>query len=426
MKNIISIACLLLSMCFVACNDDDSEEKGPQLAFSKLIYTLDAENPLEVEIQVSEPVQANTSVKFNVRGAAVQGEEYELSADEFVIPAGERTASITVTPKNNFEGGKTIKLELSPVEGYVLGEYNFTLIEVLTKGQLICAFAEENYVLPGELEVRMNAKDANTGKYFSASTDTKVPFIVGKHSTAIEHVHYEFVDNPDKMFVIPAKKSYGTIKIKFLKWEEGKTTLFLLVPAGNDRVLPGDVDQTEIYIKGMTTPDRLVRKWAFKEVTSIEYLRENNWYGGLDEVAHLPENNLPTDILEFVDGGAKLKVHATGDMAKYFRDCDVKFLREQQLYLYELAGIGRPPMVTASMLELSQANVNFSGTNEKLRAVQVGFRLLDDKETLEVTVLDYEPTDFLYDTYKSNADYAAEGDFPMDFHMVRYHFTKVK
>lgn len=385
MKNIISIACLLLSMCFVACNDDDSEEKGPQLAFSKLIYTLDAENPLEVEIQVSEPVQANTSVKFNVRGAAVQGEEYELSADEFVIPAGERTASITVTPKNNFEGGKTIKLELSPVEGYVLGEYNFTLIEVLTKGQLICAFAEENYVLPGELEVRMNAKDANTGKYFSASTDTKVPFIVGKHSTAIEHVHYEFVDNPDKMFVIPAKKSYGTIKIKFLKWEEGKTTLFLLVPDGNDRVLPGDVDQTEIYIKGMTTPDRLVGKWAFKEVTSIEYLRENNWYGGLDEVAHLPENNLPTDILEFVDGGAKLKVHATGDMAKYFRDCDVKFLREQQLYLYELAGIGRPPMVTASMLELSQANVNFSGTNEKLRAVQVGFRLLDDKETLEVT-----------------------------------------
>lgn len=426
MKNIISIACLLLSMCFVACNDDDSEEKGPQLAFSKLIYTLDAENPLEVEIQVSEPVQANTSVKFNVRGAAVQGEEYELSADEFVIPAGERTASITVTPKNNFEGGKTIKLELSPVEGYVLGEYNFTLIEVLTKGQLICAFAEENYVLPGELEVRMNAKDANTGKYFSASTDTKVPFIVGKHSTAIEHVHYEFVDNPDKMFVIPAKKSYGTIKIKFLKWEEGKTTLFLLVPDGNDRVLPGDVDQTEIYIKGMTTPDRLVGKWAFKEVTSIEYLRENNWYGGLDEVAHLPENNLPTDILEFVDGGAKLKVHATGDMAKYFRDYDVKFLREQQLYLYELAGIGRPPMVTASMLELSQANVNFSGTNEKLRAVQVGFRLLDDKETLEVTVLDYEPTDFLYDTYKSNADYAAEGDFPMDFHMVRYHFTKVK
>ena len=426
MKNIISIACLLLSMCFVACNDDDSEEKGPQLAFSKLIYTLDAENPLEVEIQVSEPVQANTSVKFNVRGAAVQGEEYELSADEFVIPAGERTASITVTPKNNFEGGKTIKLELSPVEGYVLGEYNFTLIEVLTKGQLICAFAEENYVLPGELEVRMNAKDANTGKYFSASTDTKVPFIVGKHSTAIEHVHYEFVDNPDKMFVIPAKKSYGTIKIKFLKWEEGKTTLFLLVPDGNDRVLPGDVDQTEIYIKGMTTPDRLVGKWAFKEVTSIEYLRENNWYGGLDEVAHLPENNLPTDILEFVDGGAKLKVHATGDMAKYFRDCDVKFLREQQLYLYELAGIGRPPMVTASMLELSQANVNFSGTNEKLRAVQVGCRLLDDKETWEVTVLDYEATDFLYDTYKSNADYAAEGDFPMDFHMVRYHFTKVK
>lgn len=427
MRNIIILfTCLIFTVCFGACSSDDKEEKGPQLAFSELIYTLDAENPLEVKIQVSEPVQANTSVKFNVRGAAVQGEEYELSANEFMIPAGESTATVTVTPKDNFEDGKTIKLELLPIDGYVLGEYSFTLIEILTKGQLICSFAEENYVLPGEVEVRMDVKDANTGKYFSANLETKIPFIVGENSTAIEHVHYEFVNNPNKEFTVPAKKSYGTIKIKFLKWEEGKTTLFLLVPDGSDRLLPGDIDQTEIYIKGMTTPDRLEGKWAFKEITSIEYLRVNNWYGGPEEVEHLPENNYSTDMLEFINGGVQLKVHATGDMTKYFRDCDVKFLKEQQLYLYESAGIGRPPLVTVSMLELSQANVNFSSSHEKLRKVQVGFRLLDDNETLEVTVLDYEPTDFLYDTYKDLAAYAQEGEFPMDMHMVRYYFTKVK
>ena len=427
MRNIfILFTCLTFSTCFVACHSDDKEEKGPQLAFSQLIYTLEAENPLEIEVQVSEPVQVNTSIKFNIRGAAIQGEEYELSADEFVIQAGESKATIAVIPKNNYDAGKTIKLELFPVEGYILGEFSFTLIEVQTKGQLICSFAEENYVLPGEITVRMDVKDANTGKYFSANTDTKIPFIVGENSTAIEHVHYEFVDNLDKEFVVPAKRSYGTIKIKFLKWEEGKTTLFLLVPEGSTRFLPGDVDQTEVYIQGMTMPDRLEGKWAFKEATSIDYLRVNNWYGGPEEVEHLPENNLPTDMLEFVNGGTQLKVHATGDMAHYFRDCNVKFLKEQQLYLYESAGIGRPPLVTASMFELSQANVNFSGAHEKLRAVQVGFRLLEDNETLEVTVLDYEPTDFLYDTYESCAAYAQEGEFPMDFHMVRYHFTKVK
>ncbi|MFR7877621.1 MAG: hypothetical protein ACLU4J_15125 [Butyricimonas paravirosa] len=43
----------------------------------------------------------------------------------------------------------------------------------------------------------------------------KSSFYRGEHSTAIENVHYEFVDNPDKMFVIPAKKSYGTIKVDF-------------------------------------------------------------------------------------------------------------------------------------------------------------------------------------------------------------------
>ncbi len=85
-------------------------------------------------------------------------------------------------------------------------------------------------------------------------------------------------------------------------------------------VLPGDVDQTEIYIKGNDDARSVGRQsGSFKEVTSMEYLRENNaWYGGLDEVAHMPENNLPTDMLEFVDGGARLKVHATGDMAKVF------------------------------------------------------------------------------------------------------------
>ena len=101
-------------------------------------------------------------------------------------------------------------------------------------------------------------------------------------------------------------------------------------------------------------------------------------------------------------------------------------MKEQLVYLYEFGGIGRPPQVTVSMMNLSQANVNFSGVNEKLRSVQVGFRLLEDNETLEVTVFDYEPTDFLYNTYRDLAAQSGEGEFPMEMHMIRYYFTKVK
>ena len=157
----------------------------------------------------------------------------------------------------------------------------------------------------------------------------------------------------------------------------------------------------------------------------MDYVKNNAWHGG-EEIENMPENNLPTDMLEFVNGGTRLKVHATGDMAKYFRDADVTFLKEQLVYLYEFGGIGRPPQVTVSMMNLSQANVNFSGVNEKLRSVQVGFRLLEDNETLEVTVFDYEPTDFLYNTYRDLAAQSGEGDFPMEMHMIRYYFTKVK
>ncbi|MFR7811787.1 MAG: hypothetical protein ACLU4N_22475 [Butyricimonas faecihominis] len=88
-------------------------------------------------------------------------------------------------------------------------------------------------------------------------------------------------------------------------------------------------------------------------------------------------------------------------------------------------GIGRPPQVTVSMMNLSQANVNFSGVNEKLRSVQVGFRLLEDNETLEVTVFDYEPTDFLYNTYKDLAAWSGEGIPDGDAH-DQVSFTKVK
>ncbi len=64
--------------------------------------------------------------------------------------------------------------------------------------------------------------------------------------------------------------------------------------------------------------------------------------------------------------------------------------------------------------------------NEKVRSVQVGFRLLEDNDTLEVSVFDYEPTDFLYNTYKEFAAWSGAGDFLMEMYTVRYYFTRVK
>ena len=56
----------------------------------------------------------------------------------------------------------------------------------------------------------------------------------------------------------------------------------------------------------------------------------------------------------------------------------------------------------------------------------MGFRLLEDNDTLEVSVFDYEPTDFLYNTYKEFAAWSGAGDFLMEMYTVRYYFTRVK
>ena len=145
-----------------------------------------------------------------------------------------------------------------------------------------------------------------------------------------------------------------------------------------------------------------------------------------EEVKNLPRNNSSADILEFKEG--KLIPHLQGDLANYFREATVTFLRERSLWLNEQSNGGRPPEVTASEMQLSAANVNFSATSTKVRPARISFRILEDNETLEVSIYDYEPTDFLYDTYNIVKDYTSAGECPMDENLlhIRYHFKRVQ
>ena len=71
-------------------------------------------------------------------------------------------------------------------------------------------------------------------------------------------------------------------------------------------------------------------------------------------------------------------------------------------------------------MELSNVNVTFSDNQTDIRPARVGFRVLDNGKTLEVHIVDFEPVDFLQDTY---ADW---GDEIAYFYRMRYLFTKVE
>lgn len=89
--------------------------------------------------------------------------------------------------------------------------------------------------------------------------------------------------------------------------------------------------------------------------------------------------------------------------------------------------VGGYPLTTANItvLEFEQVNVNFSAKNISNRKAVVGFRILREgnTETLECTIYDYEPTDFLEDIYDMFLSYANK---PVMLEApLRLHFTRV-
>lgn len=417
---------LLMGFGLAACEDDDPIDLDtPVLRFAQTLYSLTPTEPLEVRLTTLRPAAGNMTVAFDVSGEAVEGEEYELSAREFQFAAGDTAASIIVTPKSCKEDGKTVKLSLRPVDGYRFGDFDFALIELVAEAQVIASFNLSSYTLPQELVVSAYIKNALTGNYYSShASEIKVPFHIDERSTAVEGEHFEFVDNPEHVFRFGANEYQSEITIRMLKWEEGKTDLYLNV--GDENVVAGNIDQVYILVKGPTTVADLEGKWAFAEALSWDYLPTASWTGNEEEFANLPVNNNPDDILEFKDG--RLIPHLTGDLSMYFRECDVTFLQEKQVFLNEQSTGWRPPEVTVSEMQLSAANVNFSATHEDIRPVRIGFRILEDDETLEISIYDYEPTDFLYETYELVKSATTPGMCPMDENLlhIRYHFKRVE
>ena len=158
----------------------------------------------------------------------------------------------------------------------------------------------------------------------------------------------------------------------------------------------------------------MLGKWAFKEFASYEFIV--GWCEYPNDLDNMPLDNRSDDILEFVSGEKdELKVHMTGDLRKYFRDSEVTFLGEIEDEVSDLEDI-----ILLPYMELSNVNVTFSDNQTDIRPARVGFRVLDNGKTLEVHIVDFEPVDFLQDTY---ADW---GDEIAYFYRMRYLFTKVE
>lgn len=425
MKKTIYLLMLVLAtgLCF-SCSDDDDKAKNPVLSFASKTNVLPAAGMVEVVLNSSAIVPENTTVRFSISGTAVEGEDYELSAREFVIRAGERSAKIQITAKDNYAENRTIQLELLPVAGFDPGTESTVSVIVESKEKVIYSFAQENYGLVSSVKVELELKGMNSGSLYSVAKEMKIPFTISAASTAVKGVHYNIKGGVAEFVFEPGTKK-ASIQIDFVREEADKDQVVLSVDNLGAGFVRGNYKEARIQIYGPTTLGKLIGKWCFKEARSFTWLKEYIPQNGFPttEVDNLPKNNSDRDTLEFIAGDpGSLKTHLNGDLKNYFRNCEITYLRDEEVRLLEEGGI-KPSKVTISVMQMSKANVAFSASTTNEKAAVIGFRILDNG-VLEISLYDFEPVDFLAQVYQDALSWAGD-DVPMSYYPLRYHFTRV-
>lgn len=148
MRKILVIWMLIVSFVgFIGCSDDDA--KVPDISFRRAYYVLPAMEALNVEVRLSEPATEDLTVTFDVTGTGEEGEDYAISAHEFIVKAGLDTAVVVITPLNNMVEGREICLVLNRVEGYEFGVYKQTVIPIEKKSAFTTSFFPRNTICIG-------------------------------------------------------------------------------------------------------------------------------------------------------------------------------------------------------------------------------------------------------------------------------------
>ncbi len=414
----VFVAFLVSTVALVGCSKNDDTNPDVTVAFESTSYAVPQSGEVILRVVATSNVAANTTIPYTISGNAVKGTDFNVSADAFIIAAGTNSAEVKVTTTASFDKTKSFKVDLGSMPaGVVPGSLLFTEVAIAPKDILIYSFEYPSVTMTETAEVNLTLQ-TGVGS-FVAEKELKIPVVLAEGSTAVEGVHFSFVGT--KEIVIPAGKSKGSVKLNFLKQEAGKDVIILKLGAVGNHYAAGNYANTRVTIFGSSYA-QMKGTWKYKNFANLEWLAEST-DGTKDPASAFPTKNTDKDLLIFGEDG--LTVQMTGDVKNYFRNATLTNLGETTERLQEAGGLN-PPRVQLQLVQLSAINVAFSATTNKVRAAEVGFRVIKTSgknDILEVTVRDYEPTDFLANTY---AMYKTFGDVPaMKTMPIRYHFERV-
>ena len=404
MKKLGHYLCILMSMTFIlaSCSSDDNQ-RLPQIYIDQPFYTL-AKGSIELKIKADQAPLTDVFIPVLFGGTAVEGVDFTVSEPSILLKAGETETTFTLTRIEENIGDENkelyVNLQKAP-EGFSLGLMNYASVNLLNNNGIIMSFENSTGKVGFSADFSIKLTNMKGGVY-KVKVATTFDIEVDESSTAIEGVHYEFVNGAQ--VVDP---------IKYLKKEEGKDKLILRL-ANKDGYAIGSNGTLTVTISG---PDIFTGTWAFDKITNLDLFE---MYG--EDISKAPKGT-PSDRITF-EGDSYLEYTFTpdlsGDLKNYFGTSPRKitFKEEGDKSFQENSGAN----VKVSILEIPDVNVKFSTTHKDIRPALVGFRLItvDSKEVLECTLDDYEP---------QGEDFGAmiyEFMSSMEDAPLRIHFSKVE
>lgn len=384
MKKLGHYLCMLMNTAFIltSCSSDDNQ-RLPQIYIDQPFYTL-AKGSIELKIKADQAPSTDVSIPVLFGGTAVEGIDFIVSESSISLKAGETETTFMITRIEENIGDENkelyVNLQKAP-EGFSLGLMNYASVNLLNNNGIIMSF--ENSTGKVGFSADFSIKLMNMqGKSYKVKVATTFDIEVDESSTAIEGVHYEFVNG--SQIVVPINKNTGSFSIKYLKKEEGKDKLILRL-ANKDGYAIGSNGTLTVTING---PDIFTGTWVFDKITNLDLFE---MYG--EDISKAPKGT-SSDRITF-KGNSYLEYTFTpdlsGDLKNYFGTSSRKitFKKEGDKSFQENNGAN----VKVSILEIPDINIKFSATYTNIRPALVGFRLItvDSKVVLECTLDDYEP-----------------------------------
>lgn len=385
----LSLLALLAVLLFSGCRKSEPETTL-FVSIERLNYSLGSHGTT-ITLQATAAPTTDLVIPYHVAGEAKLGTDYELSAPNFILKAGETKAELQVKRLVEGEKARTFSILLTPPASgpYKVSLKNFAYVNVFGKASYQANFNETKGTVLAETTFGLRISGIPSGRY-RVDEDTHLELEVDPSSTAVEGVHFAFAKN--KEVIVPRREhnAEGLFTIRTLKVEEGHDKLVLRV-AERDGFAEGKRRPTLTLT--LAGPEDFSGTWKLKAWANAQFLADN--YNPVKPAELIkPSQDDRMILTKSADGKSYTAELAFKDeLSEYFGQGTrtLPIVGERSLSPEDTqvrAGYG--------LLLFTGANLTFDATQPEKGDVQVAFRLVPAEEAgkkpeLEVLILKFKP-----------------------------------